>query len=359
MIVYKKDNVLIAAQKRISKVFDEFENIQVSISSGKDSTVLYYLVLNEAIKRKRKIYVFFLDQELEYNSTVKLIENMMIHPNVIPKWYQVDVKMTNSTSNKDYFLNAWGVGEQWVREKHPIAVHSIDGKYSDRFYTFFDWYDQQKIKKTASFIGLRSKESLHRFRAVTKYPGYKNILWSTKTKNEKVFKFYPIYDWCFPDVWKYIDDNNIKYNKIYDMMFMQDGVNITNMRVSNLIHEKSFKCLTSLQEFEPETYDKILKRVNGIHCAALYAKDDYIYSVKKLPKKFKTWLEYRNYLLRTTPIDKIDVFIKRFKKQIKHEEVYKQQCKQILINDWENNMPVNQKKIKKNEELKKKWYDLL
>jgi len=62
MIGYQDQNVLEAAQERIAHVFDEFERVFVSVSSGKDSSVLYYLVMAEAAKRGRKVNVFFLDQ---------------------------------------------------------------------------------------------------------------------------------------------------------------------------------------------------------------------------------------------------------------------------------------------------------
>ena len=39
--VFQDDNVLVAGRKRIELLFDNFEEIHVSISSGKDSTVLY------------------------------------------------------------------------------------------------------------------------------------------------------------------------------------------------------------------------------------------------------------------------------------------------------------------------------
>ena len=35
------------------------------------------------------------------------------------------------------------------------------------------------------------------------------------------------------------------------------GHDIRTMRVSNLVHEKAFRCLTDLQELEPETYNKL------------------------------------------------------------------------------------------------------
>ena len=45
MQIYTNENVLNAARRRIHFLFDEFENIIVSISGGKDSTVCCHLAL--------------------------------------------------------------------------------------------------------------------------------------------------------------------------------------------------------------------------------------------------------------------------------------------------------------------------
>jgi predicted phosphoadenosine phosphosulfate sulfurtransferase len=95
MKVYCDKNVLDASRERISMLFDNFETINVSISSGKDSTVLFYLCLQEAIRRNKKIVAFFLDQEAEYKSSIDIIKICMKHPNVIPAWYQVPLFLTS------------------------------------------------------------------------------------------------------------------------------------------------------------------------------------------------------------------------------------------------------------------------
>jgi predicted phosphoadenosine phosphosulfate sulfurtransferase len=355
MVEYKKDNVLVAARKRISFIFDEFDRIIVSVSSGKDSTCLFYLALEEAKKRNKKIYLFFLDQEAEYKSSIILIEKMMQHPLVIPMWYQIPIYMTNATSHKEIFLYAWGPNEKWLREKHELAIHSIKEKYPERFYKFFPWLEKTQKTKTAFLIGLRSKESMNRFRSISSHAGYRGVSWSTKTVSDLVFRLYPIYDWTFNDVWKYIYENNIEYNKIYDKMFAKKGINISTMRISNIIHEKSFRALSTLQEFEPETYNKMLKRIKGIHCAALYIGEEYIFSAKKLPQNFKTWISYRDYLLNSTPSEQREKYIKRFKNQSIDEDTCKHQIKQILINDWENNVPL----VKKKKFDYEKWWSIL
>jgi predicted phosphoadenosine phosphosulfate sulfurtransferase len=356
IVEYKAVDVLTAARRRVAQVFDAFPHVTVSVSSGKDSTVLFHLTMAEAARRRRKVEVFFLDQEAEYDSSITRIAEMMTHPLSIPRWYQVPLLMTNATSHRSYFLHAWEEGVEWMRPKHPIAIHHIDGDYPKRFYGFFEWHERQHDTPTALLVGLRSKESLTRFRAVTRNPGYRGIPWSTKTGCSHVFRFYPIYDWTFGDVWKFIADEGVPYNRVYDWMFSKHGVNMATMRVSNLIHEKSFRALADLQEFEPDTYDRLVRRLGGVHCAALYCADEFVYAADRLPATWKTWREYRDYLLATTPIDKAEKFRKRFRSQRSDETTCRQQVKQLLLNDWENNVPVRKGM---SEQVRKTWWDRL
>jgi len=360
MIGYYSYSVLEAAQKRISKVFDEFDNIFVSVSSGKDSSTMHHLVLQEAEKRDRTVNLFFLDQEAEYRGTVEIMRVMMSHPRVVPYWFQIPIRMTNATSYDEPFLYAWGEGESWIREKEPIAIKEINADYPRRFYDFFEWFEMQQTEKTAFFVGLRSKESMNRFRAVTKNPGYENISWSTKTKNQLCFRFYPIYDWTFGDIWKYIADNNVPYNPVYDRMYCLKGKRLNDIRISNLIHEKSFSCLTELQEIEPDTYEKLCARLKGVHAAAMYARERMIYNAEELPKAFRTWKQYRDYLLESAPMDEKhrERMRKRFAKQPDVDSVHRQQARQVLLCDYENSIPVNTKAINK-DAFRAKWWDLL
>jgi predicted phosphoadenosine phosphosulfate sulfurtransferase len=135
------------------------------------------------------------------------------------------------------------------------------------------------------------------------------------------------------------------------------GFNIQEMRVSNLIHERAFKSLATLQEFEPDTYDRLQRRLKGVHTAALYAKEQTVYATDKRPANFKTWLAYRDFLLETLPNGNQQTFLSRFASQKQNETVYRQQCRQLLLNDWENNIPVIQLDQRANP--LEKWKDLL
>lgn len=368
--VYINKTVLDAARERIAFIFDEFENIVVSVSGGKDSTVLAHLALSEANRRGRKVGVFFLDEEVVYDSTIKQVDYLMsMYPeNANRLWLQVEFKLTNATSLTEGQLICWEAGKHkiWMRPKRKDSIQhppwdrdkeTIRDK--NKGFGFYDALDnfQNSRESTAFLVGLRATESPNRWRAVSKNPGYKNVFWCTKMRQDNV-SFYPLYDWNFHDIWKYIYDERLQYSKIYDYMYKK-GMGLQEIRVSSLIHEKSFKSLAELPEFEPGTYNRLLKRVKGISVGNLYGKDRVMMKAQKLPKNFNTWMEYRDFLLATYPDDeKRFIFVKRFNKQLNNSYVARQQCRQLILNDYENNLPVDNKPDPREETIKK-WRALL
>lgn len=368
--VYTNKRVLDAAKERISYIFDEFDNICVSISGGKDSTVLCHLALEEAHKRGRKIGIFFLDEEVVYESTINQIRYLMNYypENTIKLWYQIEFNLTNATSISEGQLKCWEKGKHkiWMRSKEPDSIQhkpwdikkeTIRDK--NKGFGFYDALEnfQNSRENTCFLVGLRATESPHRWRAVSKNPGYKDMYYATKQKYGNI-SAYPLYDWNFHDIWKYIYDNNLKYSKIYDYQWKK-GMGLQEIRVSSLIHEKSFKSLVDLPEFEPKTYDKLLKRIKGISIGNLYGKDNKMLKVRKLPKNYNSWLEYRDFLLKTYPDEsKKSIFEKRFSKHLNNNYVARQQCRQLILNDYENNLPVDNKPDPREETIKK-WRELL
>lgn len=368
-----KVNVLEAVNKRISFLFDNYDNIQVAFSGGKDSTVLFHLVNEEAKKRNRKFILYFQDQEAEYQGTIDLVEWAMSQPNVIPQWYQVPIFMTNAASHQQLFLWAWGEGENWVREKNPLGIHKLDKKYPKRFYKFNLWVAQQNRKNFdgsfVSIIGLRAEESPDR--RFVMFGEDSEMFW-LRRKTEP-YKAYPIIDWSYTDVWKYLVENNLKYNKVYDKMYMLGG-NLRSFRVSNLVHEKAFRCLTDLQELEPETYDKLEQRLQGVHTAAMYGKENLMYSIKELPSQFKTWKEYKDFLLDSIHFDLQKLFRFQWSRFGDTDDVRacKYMVKRILLCDWEGNITMSKdffyytkehilekNRLKREDEIIKKWTQVL
>lgn len=367
-------DVLTSTQKRIELLFDNYDNIQLAFSGGKDSTALFHLINAEAIKRDRKFILYFQDQEAEYKGTIDFVEWAMSQPNVIPQWYQVPIFMTNAASHQQLFLWAWGDNEEWVREKHPLAIQKLENKYPKRFYKFNLWVAQQNRRKFdgnfVSIIGLRAEESPDR--RFVMFGEDSDLFW-LRRKNEP-HKAYPIIDWSYTDIWKYLIENNLPYNKIYDKMYMLGG-NLRSFRVSNLVHEKAFRCLTDLQELEPETYDKLERRLKGVHTAAMYGKENLMYSIKELPKQFKSWKEYKDFLLTSIHPDLKRIFEYQWSRFGDTDDVQanKYMVKRILLCDWEGNITWSRdnefnytkdqilfkNKLKREDEIIKKWTQLL
>ena len=90
---YSDVNVYDAAVARVKYTFDKYEKIYVSYSGGKDSTVMFHLMLDEAIKRNRKVGILIIDLEAQYNWTISHIEEMV--GNAMESWL-VDVRIKHS-----------------------------------------------------------------------------------------------------------------------------------------------------------------------------------------------------------------------------------------------------------------------
>lgn len=137
------------------------------------------------------------------------------------------------------------------------------------------------------------------------------------------------------------------------------GMHLQEIRVSSLIHEKSFKALTELPSFEPKTYDKLLARIDGIAVGNIYGKDPVMMKARKLPKNYKSWMEYRDFLLTTYPDkEKLPIFQKRFARQLNNNYVARQQCRQLILNDYENDLPIKNEEDPRIKTLEK-WRNLL
>lgn len=352
---YLGKTVLDAARERMSFIFDSFEQVIVSISGGKDSTALAHLALTEANRRGRKIGLHFLDEEVVYQSSVDQVAALMdMFPESVTRlWLQVEFHLTNATSLVDGQLITWEAGKHkiWMRTKHPFAIQhppwpreSQTVRNKNKGFGFYDAIENfgRCYTGAAFLVGLRAAgESPNRWRAVTKNPidvKGSSVYWGTNKGANCTL--YPLYDWNYFDVWRYIYEEKIPYSKIYDMQFRK-GYSFGEMRVSSLIHERAFQSICDLPEFEPKTYDRLVKRIKGIALAQETGKNSKLFQCRKLPKNFKSWIVYRDFLLRThADAARRHVFEKRFAAQLNNEFVARQQCRQLILNDYENNLPI-------------------
>jgi predicted phosphoadenosine phosphosulfate sulfurtransferase len=299
MKIYKSENVFDAALNRLRWLFDEFDEVVISSSGGKDSTVITNLALIVAEEKNRlPLKVMFVDQEAEWKHTIEYLEKVMYDPRVEPRWYQMPIRIFNATSTTAHWLNCWeeGAEDKWIHPRQPIAItENVYG--TDRFHELFPAIAAHEYpdKRVCYVAGMRADENPKRFVAMTQSLTYKWATWG-KVLNKKKdhYTMYPIYDWTSSDVWKAIVSNEWDFNRIYEQMYAY-GVPLERMRVSNLHHETAVESLFYLQEMEGETYNRMTKRLAGIDTAGKMGSDDFF--MTELPFMFKDWKEYRDYLL--------------------------------------------------------------
>lgn len=327
--VYQEESVLEATKRRISQSFDAFEKLYISFSGGKDSTVTSHLVLEEAKKRGRRVGMLIIDLEAQYTETITHIEEMVekYADHIDLHWFCGELLLRNAVSDYEPKWCCWDEDKKdlWVRDKpkHAADLSQYDFyvpkmEFEELMVIFGEWYSQGKT--CGAFIGIRSDESLHRYRAiVSRKDGMMmhNWKWTTKVSGN-LFNVYPIYDWRTEDIWLFHSKHKHHcHNKIYDMM-TQAGVKFSNQRLCQPFGDDQKKGLWLYQILEPQTWYKLLNRVSGVNSGALYSQDTgNINGVNKITKPDdQTWQEYTNFLLKTLPKKTQENYKDRFKKFI-------------------------------------------
>ncbi len=273
-------DVLTAARERVAFAFDSFEKVSCSFSAGKDSGVLMHLVMDEAIKRNRKVAILFIDWECQMTLTIDYARLMFekYKDHIIPYWVALPMKTWNACSQVEPEWIAWEREKKglWVRE--PEAISITDGAFFPFYYEnmpfeefvplFGQWYANGE--PCASFVGIRTQESLNRFRSIAREkPTYQGKKYTTNVIDE-VWNVYPIYDWVTEDIWTYSSREKKEYNKLYDRMY-QSGMTIHSMRICEPFGDEARKGLWLYQVIDPKMWAKMVCRVAGANTGALYA----------------------------------------------------------------------------------------
>jgi predicted phosphoadenosine phosphosulfate sulfurtransferase len=308
-------SVLEASKDRISKVFDDFEKCYISFSGGKDSTVMTHLVLSEARKRNKKVGLLIIDLEAQYKDIIDLY------------WVCAELLLRNAVSDFQPKWTCWDEDNKnlWVRQKPKLAfdLSKLDFyipkmEFEEFMVLFGKWYSEDKL--TGAFIGIRSDESLHRYRAIVsekKNLTHKGHKWTTKIYHN-LYNIYPIYDWRTEDIWIFHSKyKELSHNKIYDMMTMA-GVKLSNQRLCQPFGDDQKRGLWLYHILENDTWYKLLNRVSGVNSGALYIQErGNINGYNDITKPNNhTWESYTNYLLRSLPISMQTHYKERFQKFI-------------------------------------------
>jgi predicted phosphoadenosine phosphosulfate sulfurtransferase len=305
-------DVLSEAKARIAWTFDTFEKIYVSFSGGKDSSVMLHLVMAEAITRNRRVAVLFVDLEAQYALTIKYVEDMFLlyAAHIDPYWVALPLILRNAVSQYEPRWICWDEEkrEAWVRQRSEISISDPrrfpffrSGMEFEEFVEDFgSWFADGG--ECACCVGIRADESLNRFRTlIMERPRKEGHRWTSK-KLGGCWNIYPIYDWRTKDIWVYHGKTGSSYNRLYDRMHLA-GLSIHQMRICQPYGDDQRKGLHLFHVIEPETWGRVIARVNGANSGALYAhkSGNMAGNLKVSKPNGHTWQTFARLLLATMP----------------------------------------------------------
>jgi predicted phosphoadenosine phosphosulfate sulfurtransferase len=324
-------NVYDASQERIKFIFDNFPRIYVSFSGGKDSGVMLNLMIDymRANGITKKIGVMILDNEANYDHSLKFMRELLdANLDLLDVyWCCLPITLPCTVSSYAVEWQCWGERdkERWIRpmppqsyvvnmQNCPLDYFKEDMAYDEFWDKFGDWYAQGQ--RCACLIGIRTVESLNRFRAIMNRE--KEMLggqiWTKKNTNY-VYNCYPIYDWRTEDIWTANAKFGWKYNELYDIFYMA-GVPVHKMRVASPFMSESKSSLGLYRVIDPHTWARLCARVQGANFIATYGKQ-LGYRSFKLPPGH-TWKSFTKFLLDTLPKEVSENFRMRFLQSLRY-----------------------------------------
>lgn len=349
--IYKDINVYDAAINRYDIVLNEFDNYYVSVSGGKDSSIMLQLMAQEARKYGKKFSVLYIDLEAQYQATIGHINALIdATKDVVENWYwcALPLSLRNAVSAIQPKWICWDKKdkEKWVREyptKRKDVVLVTEDSIPDGWDWFFrgmefeefilwfaKWFNETHGGKTAAGIGIRSDESLNRFRTIIsdKKERFKNYPWTTRAhcKSEVLncWNFFPLYDWRTEDDWTAVAKLNLIFNPIYELMY-KNGLSIYEQRLCQPYGDDQRKGLDQYRTLEPETWEKVLNRVEGVNFGNIYCRTSLLGNIKSEKPDNLTWEQYAVFLLESIGIyapevrdhyhTKIKTFLQWYKKE--------------------------------------------
>ena len=241
-------NVYELAQERLKVIFNEFDNIYVSFSGGKDSGVLLNMCIDYIRRNNLKIRlgVFHMDYEIQYKMTIDYVDRILEANKDILDVYRVcgPFRVSTCTSMYQSFWRPWEDNKKdiWVRSMPKKAMKKEDFPFYNTTMwdyefqmRFAQWIHQKKdAVRTCCLIGIRTQESFNRWRCIymsRKFQMYHKYRWTSKVGND-IYNAYPIFDWKTTDVWTANGKFQWDYNVLYDLYY-RAGVNLERQRVAS------------------------------------------------------------------------------------------------------------------------------
>lgn len=307
-------SVLAAAQERLRVVFKSFPRVYLSFSGGKDSAAMLHLAAVEARSAGKRFGVLVIDLEAQYAHTIAHVREMLaLYRDCIDVyWVALPIALRNAVSVYEPKWLCWdpAAKEAWVRQP------DIESITDESFFPFFErgmefedfapkfgeWYSQGL--PTACLVGIRTDESLNRYRTIAsrKKKTFAGHCWTTKLWDTMVYNCYPIYDWRTADIWRFFGKTGLPYNRLYDVMH-QAGLTIHQQRICQPYGDDQRKGLWLYHVIEPETWARVVARVSGVNSGAEFVQmpGNTSGTIKISKPDGHTWQSFCEVLLSSMP----------------------------------------------------------
>lgn len=315
----KRYTVLDAARERLATAFRDFDNVLVAFSGGKDSGVCLNLAYEFARETDQlhKLAFYYQDYEANYQHTHDYVGRVFDGFEGVERryWLCLPHSAACAVSMHQSRWIPWNPAEKdiWVRDmpSHPTVVNIDNAPFGfevgySGFNTriFFAQWFAETHGPTAVVVGIRAEESLSRQGVLTsqhRVNMHDGKRWTT-TVSDEVTNFYPIIDWTVEDIWTANGRFGWDYNRLYDL-YHQAGLTLHQMRVASPFHSAGQGNLKLYRVIDPNSWGKMVSRVNGANFAAIYGGTHAMgwRNITK-PPHF-TWKQYAEFLMETLPAD--------------------------------------------------------
>jgi predicted phosphoadenosine phosphosulfate sulfurtransferase len=281
-----------------------------------------------------------------------------------PHWVALPLNLRNAVSAYEPQWCCWEPGREadWVRQPEPTSVTN------ERHFPFFrrrmefeefvpafgDWYGGGQM--CACMVGIRTDESLNRWRTIAggKKSSFGGRQWTTMVSPTLV-NVYPIYDWSVEDIWTFHGKTKLPHNALYDRMHLA-GLTPHQMRICQPYGDDQRRGLWLFHVIEPETWARVVARVNGANAGATYVQEsgNIMGNLKISKPAGHTWQSFAMLLIESMPPttrehykDKVAVFLKWYQDRgypngipdagpmnEKGQPSWTRICKALLRNDY-------------------------
>lgn len=299
-------NVFDAALLRLDIIINKHEEVCISLSGGKASTVLLHLAATVAKAHGKNLTVLFIDREAQHTQTISHIQHLkQLYRNVIDHFYWIALPLTieNSTVSNGQTWIAWEDNVEWWRR--PPA-EAITDKNAFPFYH----YAMTDSQFTSAFLNWRASGKTLAFAMGTllyevnnddslltqeHYSAANKESHMESEAGDQIHTQYPLFDWQSQDIWLFNSLSKASYNPLYDLM-CRSGTPRNNMKIQ--------------EPFEQRATDSFLYKAHPSRrdIPSTPHKEREHFSEETIKPCEHTWHSYAAYLLNSMPRKMADQF---------------------------------------------------